>query len=81
MDIVNVYEAKTNLSRLIAEVEAGEEIVLARGRTPVAKLTAFIREAPQKRVLGQFSGAFPSDEGFDAPLPDDMLDQIEAPLR
>lgn len=80
MKTVTIHEAKTHLSRLIAEVEAGEEIVLARGQTPVAKLTAIVREAPQKRILGQFAGAFPTDAAFDAPLPDDLLDRIEAPL-
>jgi prevent-host-death family protein len=37
---VTTHEAKTQLSRLLAEVEAGEEIVIRRGNTPVAKLTA-----------------------------------------
>ena len=36
MIIVNVHEAKTNLSRLLAKVEAGEEVVIARSGTPVA---------------------------------------------
>jgi antitoxin (DNA-binding transcriptional repressor) of toxin-antitoxin stability system len=80
MKTVTIHEAKTHLSRLIAEVEAGEEIVLARGQTPVAKLIAIVREAPQKRILGQFAGAFVTDESFDALLPDDMIDRIEAPL-
>ena len=37
-DIVNVHEAKTHLSKLLARVEAGEEIILARGGAPIAKI-------------------------------------------
>ncbi len=44
MKPVSIHEAKTNLSRLIARVEAGEEIVLRRRQTPVAKIVAY--EAP-----------------------------------
>ena len=40
METVKIHEAKTTLSKLIARVEAGEEIVIARGDKPVAKLTA-----------------------------------------
>ena len=43
MSTVTIHAAKTNLSKLIARVEAGDEIVIARGRTPVARLTRFAR--------------------------------------
>ena len=39
MAIVTIHDAKTNLSKLLARVESGEEIVIARGKTPIAKLT------------------------------------------
>ena len=38
MVTVNVHEAKTNLSRLLKQVEAGEEVIIARNGTPVARL-------------------------------------------
>lgn len=41
MKPVSIHDAKTNLSRLIAQVEAGEEIVLRRRQTPVAKLVPY----------------------------------------
>ena len=44
---VNIGEAKTRLSELIAKVEAGEEVVIARGNEPVARLTAL--EAGKRR--------------------------------
>ena len=41
MKTVTIYTAKTTLSQLLARVEAGEEIVLARGKQPIAKLVPF----------------------------------------
>ena len=59
MAIVKIHEAKTTLSKLIARVEAGEEIVIARGDKPVAKLTA---------IGGAGAPDGPSDEAaYDAP--------------
>ena len=80
MKYVTIHQAKTHLSRLIAEVEAGEDVIIARGRTPVAKLTAIVRKAPQKRLLGKFSGTFATDGQFDSPLPEDLVESVEAPL-
>ena len=50
-----VHEAKTNLSKLLRKAARGEEVIIARGKKPVAKLVAF---APQKkkRVPGRFKG-------------------------
>lgn len=60
--IVKIHEAKTNLSKLIARVEAGEEIVIARGDTPVAKLVA---AEPQKKrpQFGALKGKLPKIPG------------------
>ena len=76
MKSVNVHEAKTHLSRLLAEVERGEEIVISRGGTPVARLLPFERPAA-KRQLGMDRGLFEIPEDFDAPLPDDILADFE----
>ncbi|HEY5205922.1 MAG TPA: type II toxin-antitoxin system prevent-host-death family antitoxin, partial [Roseiarcus sp.] len=51
MSIVTVHAAKTNLSKLLARVEAGEEIVIARGRKPIARLTP-INAPPAKLQFG-----------------------------
>ncbi len=64
------HEAKTQLSRLLEEVEAGERIVIARAGRPVAMLTAYQR-ATRKRRLGQFAGEAKIGPGFDE-LPPDM---------
>ena len=74
MTIVTIHQAKTNLSKLIARVEAGEDIVIARGKIPVAKLTPFA--SPKRaRVFGSLRGHYevPEDAFFFDPLPEDEL--------
>jgi prevent-host-death family protein len=68
---VNVHEAKTRLSQLLAEVEAGGEIVVARNGKPVAKLVPI----PQKRRLrlGMWKGQIWMSPDFDAPLSPEEL--------
>lgn len=67
---VNVHEAKTRLSELLARVERGEEIVIARGGTPVARLVAAGAVPP--RELGFLAGLDTPPSFFEA-LPDDEL--------
>ena len=70
---VNVHEAKTNLSRLLADVEKGNEVVVARNGKPVAKLIPFPK--PKKTlIMGDLKGKIWISPDFDAPLPDDILD-------
>ena len=76
MKSVNVHEAKTQFSKLLAKVERGGEVVIARAGKPVAKLVAI--EAPTTApTLGADAGAFVVPEDFDAPLPADVLDAFE----
>ena len=69
---VTIHAAKTNLSKLIARVEAGEEIILARGRLPVAKLVP-VRASMPKRRFGALKGLLKVGPEFFQPLPDDDL--------
>jgi antitoxin (DNA-binding transcriptional repressor) of toxin-antitoxin stability system len=55
MATVTIQEAKTNLSQSLARVEAGEEIILARGKQPIAKLTPYVSPR-SKRQFGAFRG-------------------------
>lgn len=73
MRSVGVHEAKTHLSALLARVEAGEEIVVARGSKPIAKIVPLDRTVT--RELGFLSYRVPED--FDAPLPEDELQAWE----
>lgn len=71
MKIVNIHEAKTHLSRLIAEAEAGEEIVLARGGKPVARLLRIA--VPAQRRFGAMRGRARVGDAFFEPLPESEL--------
>ena len=73
---VNIYAAKTHLSRLIDQVNAGEEIVITRYGRPVARLVP-PAEAQPKRRLGTLKGEVWIGKDFDEPLPDDFLDLFE----
>ena len=74
---VNIHEAKTQFSKLIARVEAGEEIVIARDGAPVARLIA-IRQVPSKRISGRDRDLFSVPEDFDAPLPENIVAEFES---
>jgi len=69
---VNVHEAKTQLSRLLQRVAAGEEITIANRGTPVARLVPAERPKP-RRILGIERGRFVVPDDFDAPLPPEVL--------
>jgi len=74
--MVGVHEAKTHLSRLLRRVSAGEEIVIARGGEPIARLVPV--HSRERRVLGRDRGAFEVPEDFDAPLPPEIIEAFES---
>ena len=71
MPVVNVHQAKTQLSRLLAQVEAGEEVVIARRGEPVARLVRCNRRG--KRQFGAMKGKLVIDDSFFDPLPEAEL--------
>jgi prevent-host-death family protein len=68
---VNIHDAKTQLSRILEEVEAGERVIIARAGKPVAVLSPF-RAATRRRKLGLFAGQARILDGFDE-LPADIV--------
>ena len=71
MATVNVHEAKTHLSRLLAQVEAGEEVTIARNGKPIARLVR-CNERGERRP-GSMKGLFTVPDSFFEPLPADEL--------
>jgi prevent-host-death family protein len=76
--VVTVHEAKTNLSRLLMEVEAGAQIVVARGKKPIARLVAIAPSQPKRRMPNRFAHLVPNgkdilEDGFWDPLPAEHL--------
>jgi prevent-host-death family protein len=69
MHQVNIHEAKTHLSKLIQEVTSGEEVIIAKGNKPIAKLVALNTQKPQ-RQLGTAKGKITITTDFDEPLDD-----------
>lgn len=65
MATVNVYDAKTHLSRLLERVEAGERIVIARAGKPVADLVPHVQV---DLVYGTAKGEIEVGDDFDAPM-------------
>lgn len=76
MKKVNIHEAKTHFSRLIEEVNAGEEIIISKAGKPVAKLVPLSDQDRPERKPGALKGKIWIAEDFDAPLPDDVLNSF-----
>lgn len=72
--LVNMHQAKSDLSRLVRRALAGEEVVIMRSGKPVARLVPIRPE----RLPGLARGQVILSAGFDEPLPDDELDSFEA---
>ena len=76
-DTVNLYDAKTNLSKLVDRAAAGEEIIIAKAGKPKAKLVPY-QPARKKRQFGQnLLGITYIAEDFDAPLPPELQKYFE----
>jgi prevent-host-death family protein len=77
MKIVNIYEAKTHLSRLLREVASGAEVVIAKDGHPMARLVP-VEQGSGKRELGFAASRVTIADDFDAPLPPDLQDAFDA---
>ena len=72
---VNIHDAKTRFSMLIKQVLNGEEVVIAKGGNPVAKLVPYSEQLPERRS-NQFQGTMKIADDFDAPLSKEELDKF-----
>lgn len=75
MTIVNVHQAKSQLSKLMEQAESGEEVVIARAGKPAVRLVAFTVPG-QERKAGVWRGQVTVAEDFDV-LPDDLMAAFE----
>ncbi len=73
---VNIYEAKTQLSKLVDQAASGEDVIIGRGGKPVARLTSL---TSTKRVIkfGVLKGKVQVAKDFDQPLPESVLNEFE----
>jgi len=70
---VNIYEATTNLPKLIEQALAGEEVIIADAGSPLVKLVRIERHKP---VLGSARGTFVLKDGWDDPLTDAEMEDL-----
>ena len=75
-NIFNLYEAKTALSRLVDRASRGEEIIIAKAGTPMAKLVP-VRNENARRKPGSWKGQVYMSDDFDEPLPTDIVAAFE----
>lgn len=76
MQVVNIHDAKTQLSKLLEQVQAGEDVVIAKSGTPIVRLVPY---APPKRKIappGAMEGEIWISDDFDAPL-DELFDCLK----
>lgn len=76
MTTMNIHEAKTHFSELVAAVERGEEVLISRRGKPVARLVSAAdpEEKPKSRIFGRFEGLpFHMSDDFDEPMSEDEL--------
>jgi len=69
--IVNITEAKAQLSRLVEEAQNGQRVIIGEAGRPVAVLTAYDAD-PEPRTLGGWEGRVWIADDFDDPLPEDL---------
>jgi len=68
-----VHQAKTHFSRLLKEAEAGQEVIVLRGKKPVARIVAIEQPASKQRIPGGFEGLVHADDSAFDPLTDPEL--------
>jgi len=73
--LINIHDAKTHFSKFIKQALNGEEIIIARDSKPLIRLVPYTEET-KTRKGGQFRGLIQISDDFDAPLPDDLLNQF-----
>ena len=73
MNRVNIHDAKTNLSRYLAELKPGQPLVLCNRNQPVAEIRSLRSKGIRKPRLGAAKGEFVVPDSFFEPLPDDIL--------
>jgi prevent-host-death family protein len=75
-NIINIHEAKTHLSRIVDEVAAGGEVIIAKAGKPMARLSP-LAGVPRAKKLGLLKGKIKVSDDFNAPLTEDVITDFE----
>lgn len=73
--VINIHEAKTHLSRIVEEVAAGKEVIIAKAGRPIARLVPLAPLVKPKK-FGTLKGKIHAPDDFNRPLPDDVLESF-----
>lgn len=76
MTVVNIHDAKTRLSKLLEQVQSGEDVVIARAGTPIARLIPYVQAKRRIAPPGGMEGEGWIADDFDAPI-DDLFDCLK----
>ena len=74
--VINIHEAKTQLSRIVEEVAAGAEVIIAKAGKPMARLSP-LTPARRRKKLGLLKGKLKISEDLNAPLAPELLAEFE----
>ena len=75
MSVFTIQEVKIHLSQLLDRVRQGEEIIISKGRQPIARLVPVIQKA-KRQTPGTARGKIRIHKNFDAPLPKKIRDAL-----
>jgi prevent-host-death family protein len=75
-EIINIHEAKTHLSRIVDEVAAGSEVIIAKAGKPMARLMP-LSGIPRAKKLGLLKGKIKVPDDFNAALSEDVIADFE----
>lgn len=78
---LNIHEAKTHLSAVLAKLRPGETIVLCRRNKPVAEIRALPSQPKKRRPIGLEAGKFVVPKSFFEPLPEEVIESFYAATR
>jgi len=76
MALINIYEAKTHLSRLVDQASTGTDVIIGRSGKPLARITQLNPEKPLVQ-FGVLKGKVKIADDFDAPLPEKLIATFE----
>ena len=74
--VINIHQAKTHLSKIVDEVAAGAEVIIAKAGKPMARLSP-ISTPPRPKKLGLLEGKIKVPDDFNAPLDDEVIADFE----
>lgn len=78
---INIHEAKIHLSRYLKKLQQGERIIICNRNVPLAELRAVPQEPRGKRPVGLAKGEFSIGPEFHEPLPPEIIESFDGPLR